>query len=470
MVAGNPWSDDVLGRREIAERLTKLIQFQREPYVISIDGDWGTGKTFLLKRWQASLEQQGFNAIYFNAWEDDFCDDPQLAILGQLAEYFREGRLKNFARQAFDVATPLLRQIPIALAQAMLQCYTGLPTNIDISNMHSKERLDEYLTQRRTKDELKRHLERLAEEVLAETERPLVFIVDELDRCRPTFAIELLERVKHIFGVPNVVFVVGVNRMELCSALKSVYGDIHADVYVRRFFDSEFILPEADSSQFSKHLMGRFKLTDYFAALSRKADGSAYADEFSVLFDYIPVLWTRFELSLRDVDYCVRMISIVGKSLSDQQYMFPWLLGLIIPLKLKNPDLYRQFVQGNCHASEIMDYVDNIVNLESPYRLASERVGIERVLEIIESQLYRAESQQETDPERPTAIKQLRLQLEDNEVTHPQFLSERTQKSDKKRIERLLKPIGSETMFTYWDNIIDRLGMLVDLHQPTARR
>ena len=105
--AEQPWADDVLDRKQIAERLTNLIREQSAPFVISINGYWGTGKTFMLKRWQKDLESQGFKAIYFNAWEDDFCDDPLLAIIGQLSEYFTESNLKSFAEQVVQVAIPL---------------------------------------------------------------------------------------------------------------------------------------------------------------------------------------------------------------------------------------------------------------------------------------------------------------------------------------------------------------------------
>ena len=67
--------------------------------MISIDGQWGTGKTFLLRRWQKDLGSEGFSAIYFNAWEDDFCDDPLLAIIGQLSDHFQKGNLKKTSRR-----------------------------------------------------------------------------------------------------------------------------------------------------------------------------------------------------------------------------------------------------------------------------------------------------------------------------------------------------------------------------------
>ena len=105
-----PWQDDELGREQIAERLTKLIRNQYEPFIVSIDGQWGSGKTFLLKRWQRDLENDGFRAIYYNAWEDDFCDDPLLAIIGQLSHQFEEDSFRKIAVQAGKVGSTVDRE------------------------------------------------------------------------------------------------------------------------------------------------------------------------------------------------------------------------------------------------------------------------------------------------------------------------------------------------------------------------
>ena len=233
----NPWSDDVLDREKIAARLMRVIEDQEAPFVISLDGRWGTGKTFLLKRWRQELEQKDFQAIYFNAWEDDFCDNPLLAIIGQLSEHFKAGKLGVIARGLGNVALPILTS---RLTGVAFKARDLKPENL----------LSDYREQRETKERVSERLAQLAAEVRETTGQPLVFIIDELDRCRPTFAIELLERVKHIFDVPNIVFVFGINRAELVKSLESVYGEIDASVYLRRFFDMEFILPDADSADF----------------------------------------------------------------------------------------------------------------------------------------------------------------------------------------------------------------------------
>ena len=252
----NPWVDDLLGRRDIATRLTNLVANQVPPLTISLHGQWGTGKTFMLRRWQNDLEEQGYKAIYFNAWEDDFCDDPLLAAIGQLSEYFKETGLEALARSAADIAIPLIMEN----LTGILKAKTGITFSLDQFKSREKTLLDDYLAQRATKDELKKALTDLSAKVATDTGHPLVFIVDELDRCRPTFAIELLERVKHIFDVPNMVFVFGLNRDELCKSLTSVYGEIDADVYLRRFFDFEFNLGEVNSEDFTRLLIDKYEL------------------------------------------------------------------------------------------------------------------------------------------------------------------------------------------------------------------
>ena len=223
----DPWCDDVLERKEIADRLTSIVRGQEAPFVISVDGRWGTGKTFLLKRWAQELQNQGFEAIYFNAWEDDFNDDPLLAIVGQLSEHFNEGVPDEIAR---------------TVAHATLNIVVKRLTGLKIDELTPERLLDDYKGQGETKRAVKEQLSQLGYRVRDDTGQPLVFIIDELDRCRPTFAIELLERVKHIFDVPNIVFVFGINRGELVKSLESVYGEIDAGTYLRRFFDMEFAL------------------------------------------------------------------------------------------------------------------------------------------------------------------------------------------------------------------------------------
>ena len=111
-------------------------------------------------------------------------------------------------------------------------------------------------------EEFKEKLESMANAGTTEAERadagghkPLLVMIDELDRCRPTYAVELLETAKHLFAVDQVVFVLAVNRTELQHAVKALYGnEFKADGYLRRFIDLDVHLPEPNLENFLNEL------------------------------------------------------------------------------------------------------------------------------------------------------------------------------------------------------------------------
>ena len=143
----NPWADDALKRSDVAEKLTKLISGQSDPFVISLHGHWGTGKTFLLKRWQMQLEKDDFRAIYFNAWEDDYCNDPLVAIIGQLSDCFEQENLEELKGKIKEAAKSLLVQS----ALDVIRNVGGL--NLDaVLEQFADKTFDEYSQQGKKKE------------------------------------------------------------------------------------------------------------------------------------------------------------------------------------------------------------------------------------------------------------------------------------------------------------------------------
>ncbi|MXY21420.1 MAG: hypothetical protein F4Y49_08805 [Dehalococcoidia bacterium] len=468
----DPWSDDELGRKEVAAKLTNLVKVQRDPFVIGIDGYWGTGKTFFLKRWQAELGGN-FRAIYFNAWEDDIHDDPLLAIIGQLSEHFyREDKFKDKVQSLFQAAIPLVRKNVTNIATGLLEKHVGVSGLVlDVEKEEVTDFLAEYLKSRETRDQLKQRLGELSEVVLEDTSRPLVFIIDELDRCRPTFAIELLERVKHIFDIPNLVFVFGINRDELSSSLRSVYGDIDADVYLRRFFDMEFVLPVAPVASFCRYLMDQFGLREHFYQLPN-VRGVSYASEIDEFYDRVPVLWSRLHLSLRDINYCVRSIALLSRNLEPRDHMFPLLLGLLVALKLKNPHLYTQLVNRECRAADVIDYMHHIISPEGVI-YAEEDWNFRDMLDTVESMLYRTET--DTTTFNPRALPELEVLLTSKtppreELPPTRYLSKLTLSSHPGRIEELITSVRGGPQQVVHPDTITHLARLIDLHTEIVRR
>lgn len=455
-----PWQDDVLNRKEVADRLTSVVRNQTLPFVISIHGEWGTGKTFMLKRWQKDLEKRGFKAIYFNAWEDDFCDDPLLAILGQLWDYFKDDqgdKLRGLFKKIRANAGPILR----ANINSLLLKHAGLTTETSQAKEVTRDLISEYLNQANTKDTLKENLCEMAEAVQKETRRPLVFIIDELDRCRPTFAIELLERVKHIFDVPNMVFVLGINRDELCKSLQSVYGEIDADVYLRRFFDLEFNLAAVDTAEYCRYLMRKLGISDLFHELGKNDLSRTLQNEVQQYFGFFPELWSNLGMSLRDMDYCMRSIALVGNCINRDSRTIPWILGLLISLKLKNPNLYRRYIRHECLSSEVIDYIHD--NLPSRDTLA---IYLIKSMDKMEGYLYCAESNSpRLNGKGSNSIEQLKLLQKRESLTHREYLSCLTRQIGSDRAEDLLEITVDAYYEGAYGDVVGSLGQVIDLHQ-----
>ena len=460
--SSNPWSDDLLARREIAGRLTNFVADQKPPLSISLHGQWGTGKTFLLRRWQRDLENQQFKAIYFNAWEDDFCNDPLLAILGQMSETFKRGNLKTLARRIASTGATLFKNNALSI----LSKHTGATLDTASSEVNL---LQEYLHVRATKDELRKRLEVLSEAVFRQTTHPLVFIIDELDRCRPTFAIELLERVKHIFDVPYLVFVFGINRDELCKSLSSIYGAIDTDVYLRRFFDFGFQLQEVESQAFAEHLIDRFQLGEAFRSLDKALGGQprvwgylglSHTYDFNSYRVLIPRLWSALSLSLRDMDYGIRLLALLVRNIRPGVLSHPFLLTVMVALKFKKQEYYLQLRERSFRTSEIMDYLEGAIgaaaldNVLVPY------------LDTIEGFLYCAEYSRDWRHESgQAALEELERMFNPSSSTSFSVISQRAQNADQDRIRGIVGAIRKGRELSIDGSSLGNLASLIDTFQ-----
>ena len=411
-----PWGDDALDRQMFASALTNLVQNQSTPLTISLHGDWGTGKTFLLKRWREDLEKNGFKTIYFNAWEDDFCDDPFVAIIGQLSRFLeKEENYKEIKEKIQTATKDLLKN---TFLKAITNTTGGMININEALEQFADKTLDKYSLQHQKKNELRDRLKEMSTKVKTDTQKPLIFIIDELDRCRPTFAIELLERVKHIFDIPDMVFVFGINYDELCSAIKSVYGKIDTDVYLRRFFDMVLRLPEPNINSFCDHMIGRYQLEQLFPGLSRS--------EFVAFARHMPHLYHRMSLSLRDTEHCIRSIAFVGKNARIHQTVYPYVVGTLIVLRLKNPTLYKRFIEGRCHGADIMNYINEVMPDENPDENPHDEFRY--TLCTIETYFYLIDGRRGR-----RSFKQLLYLITGKQLSHPEYLSKATQTLDEKQ-------------------------------------
>ena len=410
------WSGDALGRSSMAEKLTNVVEHERSGTVISLNGDWGTGKTFFLTRWQKHLEREGFRSLYLNAWQDEFCDEPFVSILSHLNAFSKDGTLASIGQKYQTYLSSFL----LHNLELLVKNKIGVSLKIE-----TEQQVQLYEERIALKKRLKEELGKIANKIHDDTKRPLVFIVDELDRCRPTYSVDFLEKIVHIFQVPNIVFVLGINKDELLKSLQSTYGNIKSEVYLRRFFQKEYIMPLSDPTTFCNHLVVSTGLRGEFDRYGQKQRHNL--DDFITSFSAIS---RKFNLSLRDIEYCFRSIEFIARNLKENSAIHPCFLAVLIPLSLVNNSLYMRLVEGEPIGAEVATFLDD-------FREDTESTPVlNHSLDVAEIYLYSSYSSQAM--EHNPAFQQLSLLAEGRELTRPSFLSKYTQKSPRERAQHLL--------------------------------
>jgi predicted KAP-like P-loop ATPase len=270
----NPFANCKLDRQKYSGVLTKIIKSYPYGFVLALNNKWGTGKTTFMKMWEQDLKNNDFQTLYFNAWENDFENNPLTALMGELKTLTTKETEPAF-KKTLKKASTLTKHIAPIIAKAIADRYIdteGVKEAIigvtkGLSDVFENE-VNEYQKKKKSISDFRQSLS----DFIANTNegKPLIFIVDELDRCRPNYAVSILEQIKHFFSIPNIVFVLSIDKEQLGNAVKGVYGsdDIDADEYLRRFIDLEYSIPEPEVDIFYKYLYDYFEFDDFFNQLN----------------------------------------------------------------------------------------------------------------------------------------------------------------------------------------------------------
>ena len=436
------WSDDALNRSSMAEKLTNVVAHEHRGLVIALNGGWGSGKTFFLTRWKTHLEQEGFRSVYLNAWQDEFCDEPIVAISSQLGASVDESKIAAIGHNLQRSLAPIL----VHNVKSVVKSKTGLSLDIKIERP-----VETYSERMKLKGLLEKELKKVATKVREDTEKPLIFIVDELDRCRPTYSVDFLEKIVHIFQVPNIVFVFGINKDELLKSLQSIYGDINSQVYLRRFFQREFIMQPSNPTDFCHHLVASSGLRKAFDDLGQIQKN--HLDDFVTSFSAIADM---MKLSLRDIEYCFRVIDIIAKNLSIRSAVHPCFLAALIPLSLVNNSLYTRLIQGEKIGAAVVNFLDALRDESANDAM------LDQSLDIAEIYFYSTYSSFTMD--QNPAFQQLLLLSQGKELADPVLLSDRTRNSSPERAQKLLRE-ANEVLYSHYRNreFLKTVSTLIEL-------
>ncbi len=379
--AGDPFRYDSLERRPLVDFLSGLIKRLNGPFVMALDSPWGSGKTTLVRMVMEDLKGKSFQCTYFNAWKVDYVTDPLVAMVSSIDRVDLGAEEANSTfRERLNTVKKVTNLVAKRAVIAGVKALTlgALDVEEEIESVASElvgDTVGDLVNAFNRESEL---LEKFRAELTAAVaqlpvagkEPNLVVFIDELDRCRPNFAIELLERIKHLFDIPNIIFVLSIDKQQLEASTAAVYGAaINAAEYLRRFIDLEYGIPAANSKRYTENLMKRFDLDPVFA--ERK--GSEVAYDRSNFVEFFTLLANAMGLSLRARERCITRLRVVMDQTPSNHYLDPILVALLIVLRSNSAALFNSVISGEASADTVMKF---LVSLPGGKEFQTGRPGI----------------------------------------------------------------------------------------------
>lgn len=347
-------------RKQLAERFTQYLKSRNtkdNAYVVNLNGAWGTGKTYFVTEWKKLVEEQGHIAIKIDAWESDYLNDPLAIIIAELLEQIKanikdynadfEAKEKEVANAILNIGKNILPILAKILGKhllgkaatddivALLEKTTGSllssekPQNdLNIGELGLSV-VRQHKQHKQFAQDFKKQARELVDFALDGNPNKQVFIfIDELDRCRPTYAIEMLETVKHLFDIPNFIFVLSTDTNQLQHSIKAVYGhEFDSHEYLSRFFEQRLTLPELDYFEFLT-AENMFANNNFKSLLTLPAIETAEQLRAAVA---LICEQNKHHLSLRRVKQICAQLEVVldSKELRENAYPILTLIGLV---------------------------------------------------------------------------------------------------------------------------------------------
>lgn len=369
--ADDPFRNDALNRKELEPPLTQFVSQASSPFVLALDGALGSGKTTFLRMWQSKLTEAGHACLYLNAWKTDFAQEPLIAVVGELSSAIEEFAptgnrgdiLRHSMKKARKIAESIAkRSIPLGVKLLTLGILdTKDLTEKIISDFASdivEDRIKGYENGKSEIEEFRQSLASLANEV--EQMKPdisakVVVIIDELDRCRPTYAVQLLERIKHLFDVPGVVFILGLDRSQLNHSIQALYGsNFDAMRYLKRFIDLDYRLPQPKTGDYCSYLFKRFGIEELIS--KRKTLNNQ--DSSQNLSPILSFLMSATRMSLRDQEQTIARLRIVLQTIPTNHLLFDITLSILLFIREWNHDIYTAILEGKFSVKKILTMIE----------------------------------------------------------------------------------------------------------------
>ncbi len=360
----DPFSNCRLGRKNSAEVLTSVVSTYADGFVLAINNKWGTGKTTFVRMWEQHLKNDGFTTVYFNAWENDFDPDPMVAILAELESIRNKSNQAAF-KSALKKGAVLSKNIAPGLLKALIKPYFDAQAVLDVLESATKAGTEileaqilDYAKKKASIADFRVELERFIS--ASSTVKPIIFIIDELDRCRPNYAVEVLEHLKHFFSVKGIVFALSIDKGHLAASVRGFYGSeqINTDEYLRRFVDLEYSLPDPSAEQFCNYLYQYFGFDEVFESLDNEMPGSDGHNFLRIA----RLLFHSSGSTLRQMEKILGQSRLIIGSFKGVQRSFSDVLLVLVYLSVRMPHTYSDLKKRKLSTQELSDTFVSLVS------------------------------------------------------------------------------------------------------------
>jgi len=379
------WLDDRLNRKQEGQWLVQFLTSKyavpeaehSKNYVLNVNAEWGFGKTYFLRNLAEELKTKQHVVVCFDAWKNDFSENALLSFIAEINEELTnqgllsatDGKLAGIARSMKNAALPLLggfftkqlfgmsldgvealfdKEQESEAVSAKTTEQSGLPKDIttvasSISTKAAELAIKEYQTTKNAIGHFRENLRLLVEGLEGETsfKAPLFILIDELDRCKPSYSIQLLETIKHLFNVEGVYFIVATASEQLSHSINAVYGEkFESKRYLNRFFDQEYSLKSPDKEEYcnfiwSKYLPNETVFVPVFQAANKSED--------IINIGILSKVAEHMQAGLRDIEQAVKLLYAIQLTQVKTDYLFSLPLFYIIVLKIRHPEIYPYF-------------------------------------------------------------------------------------------------------------------------------
>ena len=375
--------DDAVGRNKNLWQFACFCSAQKNRCSIALDSGWGTGKTFFLKQLEMLFDAynnqpiqlnadekrqirelfdnyakddkfgitiQSHVCIYYDAWINDNVEDPISSILYCLIKHVSNRfslkqtdsrKIASIKKKLFDLKESIKRICKFNTNKDLLldifapierlvpgggTITDSIKTNNPVHGIEAQECFHNAFNNF------------LEDPVLNENKR-LLILIDELDRCKPSYAVQLLERIKHFLSNKNITFVFAVNENQLQHTISAFYGDNFSSYqYLNRFFDYTFLLPAPNQK----------RLVDLLQIGGKDANSYLYkctCETFINVYD-IPIREAIKYCQLVHFVCCSPLTEKVDIEDRNWRMTLYIIIPIVIGLRFYNGELLSNFMKG----------------------------------------------------------------------------------------------------------------------------